>query len=58
MSNLFYTLTPDIVIKAVEENGFTTSGHYMVLNSYENRVYDLRLEEGSHIIVKFYRPGR
>lgn len=58
MSNLFYTLTPDIVIKAVEDNGFSTSGHYMVLNSYENRVYDLRLEDGSHIIVKFYRPGR
>ena len=58
MSNLFYTLTPDIVIKAVEESGFSTSGHYMVLNSYENRVYDLRLEDGDHIIVKFYRPGR
>ncbi len=58
MSSLFYTLTPDIVIKAVEDNGFITSGHYMALNSYENRVYDLRLEDGDHIIVKFYRPGR
>lgn len=58
MSTLFYSLTPDTVIKAVEDNGFITSGHYMVLNSYENRVYDLRLEEGGHIIVKFYRPGR
>ena len=41
MSNLFYTLTPDTVIKAVESNGFSTSGHYMVLNSYENRVYEI-----------------
>ncbi len=30
----------------------------MALNSYENRVYDLRLEDGSHIVTKFYRPGR
>jgi len=30
----------------------------MVLNSYENRVYDLTLEDDSHIITKFYRPGR
>jgi len=58
MSNTFYNLTPDIVIDAVEKSGFSVTGHYMVLNSYENRVYDLKLEEDSHIIVKFYRPGR
>lgn len=29
-----------------------------MLNSFENRVYDLKLDEGSHVIVKFYRPGR
>jgi len=58
MDNLFYKLTPDIVINAVEKNGFATSGHYFVLNSYENRVYDLRLESGDHIIVKFYRPNK
>ncbi len=58
MSNSFYNLTPDRVIKAVEESGFSLTGHYMVLNSYENRVYDLKLENDSHIIVKFYRPGR
>jgi Ser/Thr protein kinase RdoA (MazF antagonist) len=58
MSNTFYNLTPDRVIEAVENSGFSVTGHYMVLNSYENRVYDLKLEDDSHIIVKFYRPGR
>jgi Ser/Thr protein kinase RdoA (MazF antagonist) len=58
MSNLFYSLTPDRVIDAVEKSGFSLTGHYMVLNSFENRVYDLMQENGSGIIVKFYRPGR
>ncbi|HNX23892.1 MAG TPA: serine/threonine protein kinase [Spirochaetota bacterium] len=58
MSTSFYNLTPDRVIEAVEKSGFSVTGHYMVLNSYENRVYDLKLENENHIIVKFYRPGR
>jgi len=58
MSYPFYNLTPDKVIDAVEKIGFSVTGHYMVLNSYENRVYDLKLEDDSHIIVKFYRPNR
>ncbi|MCL1865213.1 MAG: serine/threonine protein kinase [Spirochaetes bacterium] len=58
MSYQFYNLTPDKVIDAVEKSGFSITGHYMVLNSYENRVYDLKLEDDSHIIVKFYRPHR
>ena len=58
MSNSFYNLTPDRVIESVENSGFSLTGHYMVLNSYENRVYDLKLEDETHIIVKFYRPGR
>lgn len=58
MSNFFYNLTPDVVLKAVEQVGFQPTGHCMALNSYENRVYDLKLEGGSHVVVKFYRPGR
>ncbi len=58
MSNFFFQLTPDIILKAVEESGYEPTGHCMALNSYENRVYDLRLEDGSHVIGKFYRPGR
>ncbi len=58
MNTFFFNLTPDIIIKAVEESGFEPTGHCMALNSYENRVYDLRLEDGSHVVSKFYRPGR
>ena len=54
----FYNLTPNVIIRAVEGAGFEPSGHCMALNSFENRVYDLRLEDGSHVVAKFYRPGR
>lgn len=54
----FYNLTPEVVIQAVKNAGFEPTGHCMTLNSYENRVYDLMLEDESHIIIKFYRPGR
>ncbi len=57
-SAFFFNLTPDTVIRAVEQSGFEPTGHCMALNSYENRVYDLRLEDGSHVVGKFYRPGR
>ncbi|MBN1531073.1 MAG: serine/threonine protein kinase [Spirochaetes bacterium] len=56
--NFFYNLTPDIIMKALEQSGFEPTGHCLALNSYENRVYDLRLEDGSHVVAKFYRPGR
>ena len=58
MNQFFFQLTPDLVIQAVEKLGFEPTGHCMALNSYENRVYDLRLEDGSHVVGKFYRPGR
>ncbi|MFW6181021.1 MAG: serine/threonine protein kinase [Spirochaetota bacterium] len=58
MSTFFYDLTPDVVLKALEQAGFQPTGHCMALNSYENRVYDLKLEGGSHVVAKFYRPGR
>lgn len=54
----FYRLTPQIILDAVEREGFITTGLCWKLNSFENRVYDLELEDRSHIIVKFYRPGR
>lgn len=58
MNNFFFNLTPDIILKAVEDSGFEPTGHCMALNSYENRVYDLMLEDGCHVVGKFYRPGR
>lgn len=57
-SDFFFHLTPDIIIKAIEVSGLEPTGHCMALNSYENRVYDLRLEDGTHVVSKFYRPGR
>lgn len=54
----FFQLQPEDVIRAVELKGFSLSGHIQPLNSLENRVFDLRQEDGSHLVVKFYRPGR
>ena len=54
----FSILTPDYVLQAVEAQGFETDGRMLALNSYENRVYQVGLEEADPVIVKFYRPGR
>lgn len=55
----FYDLTPDVVMSGMEAAGFLPTGEYLQLNSYENRVFDVRLEEGaSRVVVKYYRPGR
>lgn len=56
--DFFYRLTPDEIIDAVVKLGLEPSGHVAQLNSMENRVFDLRLEDGRHIVTKFYRPGR
>ncbi len=58
MTDFFFELTPDRVLSAVEEAGFFPTGHCTPLTCLENRVYDLRLEGGRHIVAKFYRPGR
>lgn len=57
-TDLFLALTPDWVLKAVEAAGLEPTGHVMALHCLENRVYDLRLEDGSHVVAKFYRPAR
>lgn len=51
-------LTPDTILDAMEEAGFAVSGRLFALNSYENRVYQVGLDEGAPVIAKFYRPGR
>lgn len=43
---------------AVESMYGDPTGEYFQLNSYENRVFDIRLEGGERVITKFYRPGR
>jgi Ser/Thr protein kinase RdoA (MazF antagonist) len=57
-AHFFYTLTPYVVMEAVEKAGLRPDGSSLQLNSMENRVYDLGLEEGQHVVTKFYRPGR
>lgn len=51
-------LTPDTVIDAVESTGRLSDARLLALNSYENRVYQVGIEDELPIIVKFYRPGR
>jgi len=51
-------LDPDTVLDAVEAAGFVTNGRLLALNSYENRVYQVGVEQGRPVVVKFYRPGR
>jgi Ser/Thr protein kinase RdoA (MazF antagonist) len=56
----FYQLSVDQVFQVAESLGYQPTGEYFQLNSYENRVFDLFLEDeaSSHIICKVYRPGR
>lgn len=54
----FYRLTPDRVIQAVEQLGLATSGHFLQLNSLENRVFSIDIHNDTPVVVKFYRPER
>jgi Ser/Thr protein kinase RdoA (MazF antagonist) len=58
LTEFFYSLTPERVLTAVEVDGRTCTGRFIVLNSYENRVYQLELSGGTFVVGKFYRPGR
>lgn len=51
-------LTPDTVIDAVESTGRLSDARLLALNSYENRVYQVGIEDDLPLIAKFYRPGR
>ena len=51
-------LTPDRVLDAVESLGFSVDGRLLALNSYENRVYQVGIDDAGPLIAKFYRPGR
>jgi len=51
-------LGPDMVIDAVESAGYLSDARLLALNSYENRVYQVGIEDGTPLIAKFYRPER
>jgi Ser/Thr protein kinase RdoA (MazF antagonist) len=54
----YYRLGPDTVIRAIESTGLLCDGRLLALNSYENRVYQVGLEEQVPVVAKFYRPSR
>ena len=58
MSHPFATLTPDRVLDAVESLGYLSDARVLALNSYENRVYQVGIEDDQPLIAKFYRPDR
>jgi Ser/Thr protein kinase RdoA (MazF antagonist) len=58
LASRFNRLTPDQVFHAVEAQGRRCTGRFITLNSYENRVYQLELDDGTMVVGKFYRPGR
>ncbi|MEH6651736.1 MAG: serine/threonine protein kinase [Motiliproteus sp.] len=51
-------LTPERVLDAVESVGYWSDARIFPLNSYENRVYQVGIEESQPLIAKFYRPDR
>ncbi|QKM48657.1 Stress response kinase A [Burkholderia glumae] len=58
----FAGLTPERVLDALDSvlmpAGLRTDGRLLALNSYENRVYQVGVEDGPPIVAKFYRPRR
>ena len=51
-------LTPDMVLDGVAATGRRPDGRLLSLNSYENRVYQVGLEDNTMVVAKFYRPER
>ncbi len=58
MSHPYAALTPEVVLDTCDGAGFRADGRLAPLNSYENCVYQVWLEDGGSRVLKFYRPGR
>ena len=54
----FADLSPELVLDAVDSCGMHCDGRLLALNSYENRVYQVALDDAPPLIAKFYRPLR
>lgn len=54
----FDRLTPSFIMDAIESQGFLCDCRIFALNSYENRVYQVGIEDAEPLIAKFYRPQR
>ncbi len=57
-SHPFEKLDPSFILDAVDSMGFKSDGRVTILNSYENRVYQIGVDDNEPVIVKFYRPQR
>ena len=54
----FAQLEPEQILDTLQGLGFEVDGRFLALNSYENRVYKLGIEDGDDVVAKFYRPRR
>jgi Ser/Thr protein kinase RdoA (MazF antagonist) len=54
----YSALTPEVALDALGELGMRPDGRLLALSSYENRVYQVWLEDDAVVVVKFYRPAR
>jgi len=57
-STPYSTLDPQLILDAIDDAGFRCNGSLFALNSYENRVYQVGIEDSAPLIAKFYRPHR
>jgi len=57
-SHPYSALTPDRALDALDSTGLESDGRLLALNSYENRVYQMGVEDAQSVVVKFYRPER
>ncbi len=64
-TEFFYQLSPDVILDHIDKLGLKTTGRCLALNSLENRVYEIEIENDAaktaserFVIAKFYRPGR
>ena len=58
VSHPYQALTPSVVLDALSALGLPVDGRLSALSSYENRVYQVHLDDDSSVVAKFYRPGR
>ena len=58
MTHPYQALTPSVVLDALSALGLPVDGRLSALSSYENRVYQVHLDDDSTVVTKFYRPGR
>ena len=56
--HVYAALTPDVVLDALSDLGLAVDGRLTALSSYENRVYQVMLDDNSAVVAKFYRPER